>query len=417
MTKRLILVTSFLVLLLFAAITGYWLSREPAPAAQSSPAAEEKPAQQEKKVLYWHDPMFPQKRFDKPGKSPFMDMQLVPVYAGEAQDAGGITINPRVVQNLGVRTAPVEMGMFARQVHTVGTVMPNEHRIEVVQSRAAGWVERLSVKAVKDPVRRGQLLAEVYAPELYAAQEEYLLALKKAGEPDDALLRAAHTRLSFLGLSEEQIAGLKQNGKPSRRVAFYSPISGIVAELGVRQGMAVTTGMAMFNLIDLSSIWVNAEVVENQAAWITEGNRAEVQVAAYPGKTFEGKVDYVYPELMAATRTLKVRVVLKNPGLELKPDMFADVTLYGESQQNTLMVPSEAVIQTGKRSVVIVSEGEGKFRPVQVATGAEAGGKTEILKGLEKNQTVVASGQFLIDSEANLRSTLEKFDEPQGEQK
>src|SRR5712691_1982781 len=198
MNKRLILITSFFILLLLAAIGGYWMSRKPMPAAEPN-AAEKKPAQEEK-ILYWHDPMFPQKRFDKPGKSPFMDMQLVPVYAGEAQDAGGNTINPRVVQNLGVRTAPVEMGMFARQVHTVGTVMSDERRIEVVQSRAAGWVERLSVKAVNDPVRHGQLLAEVYAPELYAAQEEYLLALKKAGEPDDALLRAAHTRLSFLGL-------------------------------------------------------------------------------------------------------------------------------------------------------------------------------------------------------------------------
>ncbi len=410
MNKRLILVTSFLILLLLASIGVYWLTRGPAPAAQPSPAAEEKPAQQEKKVLYWHDPMFPQKHFDKPGKSPFMDMQLVPVYAEAGSDQGGVAINPRVVQNLGVRTTPVEMGMFARQVHTVGTVMPDERRIEVVQSRAAGWVERLHVKAMNDRVTRGQLLAEVYAPDLLAAQEEYLLALKNG---DETLARAARSRLSFLGFSDDQILALEKNGKALRRVAFYSPINGIVTQLGVRQGMAVTPGMVMFNLVDLSSVWVNAEIVENQAGWIAEGNRAEIRVPAYPGKTFEGRLDYVYPELIATTRTVKARIVLKNPQGLLKPDMFVDVTLFGKTKENTLMVPTEAVIQTGKRSVVILSESEGKYRPVQVVTGAEAGGKTEILKGLQQGQMVVASGQFLIDSEANLRTSLERLEEPE----
>jgi Cu(I)/Ag(I) efflux system membrane fusion protein len=409
MNKRLILVTSFIILLLLAAIGGYWLSREAAPPAQTSPAAEKKPAQ-EKKIIYWRDPMNPQQHFDKPGKSPYMDMQLVPVYADEAGAESGITINPRLVQNLGVRTAPVEMGMFSKQLHTVGTVRPDEHRIEVIQSRAAGWVERLYVKALNDTVRRGQLLAEVYAPDLSAAQEEYLLALKNG---DEALARAARARLSFLGFSDDQIIALEKSGKASRRVAFYSPINGIVAELGVRQGMAVTPGMMMFNLVDLSSIWVNAEIVENQAEWITAGDRAEVRVAAYPGKVFKGRVDYIYPELMAATRTLRARIELKNPEGELKPDMFADVTIYGKARDNTLMVPSEALIQTGKRSVVIVSEGEGRFRPVQVVTGAEAGGKTEILNGLTQGEIVVASGQFLIDSEANLMTALKRFDEPE----
>jgi membrane fusion protein, copper/silver efflux system len=409
MNKRLILVTSFLILLLLAAISGYWFSREAVPPAQPSTAAEKKPVQ-EKKILYWHDPMNPQQHFDKPGKSPFMDMQLVPVYADEAGTEGGVAINPQVVQNLGVRTAPVEMGSFSKQLHTVGTVRPDEHRIQVVQSRAAGWVEHLYVKAVNDKVSHGQLLAEIYAPELLAAQEEYLLALNNG---DEALARAARARLSFLGFSDDQILALEKSGKASRRVAFYSPINGIVAELGVRQGMAVTPGMMMFNLVDLSSVWVNAEIVENQAEWITPGDRAEVRVTAYPGKVFEGRVDYIYPEMMAATRTLRARIELKNLQGELKPDMFADVTLHGKIKENALMVPSEAVIQTGKRSVVIVSEGKGKFRPVQVVTGAEAGGKTEILKGLEKNQMVVASGQFLIDSEANLRTALERLDEPE----
>ncbi|MGH8751443.1 MAG: efflux RND transporter periplasmic adaptor subunit [Burkholderiales bacterium] len=420
MRKQLVILSIIVIFLHAAFLGGYflnpWLNPKPAPQANAStPAAAQpgEPAATDKNVLYWHDPMFPQQRFDKPGKSPFMDMQLVPVYADAANEAGGVSINPRLTQNLGLRTAPVEMGVFARQVHTVGAVMPDEHRIEVVQSRAAGWVERLHVKAVNEKVVRGQLLAEVYAPEILAAQEEYVLALKHAGSGADPLAQAAHARLSFLGLSEAQIAALEKNQKPLRRVAFYSPINGIVAQLGVRQGMAVTPGTVMFNLVDLSSVWVTAEVVENQGGWIAQGNRAEIRVPAYPGKVFAGRLDYIYPELMAATRTVKARIVLNNPQGLLKPDMFVDVMLDARGRDNTLMVPAEAVIHTGRRSVVIIAEGEGRFRPTDVVTGAESGGKTEILQGLEKGQMVVASGQFLIDSEASLRTSLERLEPPE----
>jgi Cu(I)/Ag(I) efflux system membrane fusion protein len=367
--------------------------------------------QSARKILYWYDPMYPQHKFDKPGKSPFMDMQLVPMYVDEAQQDSGITINPRVVQNLGVRTAPVELGTFARRVNAVGVVAFDERRIEVVESRAAGWVERLHVRAENDPVKRGQRLAEVYSPDLLAAQEEFLLAVKSArANPGDAsLLAAARARLSLLGLSDGQIRDLEQSGQPQRRVAFHSPISGIVSKLGVRQGMAVNVGQVMFNLVDLTTVWLTAEIVEDQAAWITEGRRVEARVPALPGKVFKGKVEYIYPEVMRETRTLKARIALKNPGIELKPGMFADLTLYGGENKDTLMVPTEAVIKTGQRSIVILALGEGKFRPVEVTTGMEAEGKTEILKGLERGQTVVASGQFLIDSEASLRTALDRL--------
>jgi membrane fusion protein, copper/silver efflux system len=291
--------------------------------------------------------------------------------------------------------------------------MFDERRIEVVESRAAGWVERLHVRAENDPVRRGQLLAEVYAPDLFAAQEEFVLALKNAGSGEDLLVRAARARLSFLGLSQAQIAELENTREPRRRIAFYSPISGIVAKLGVRQGMQVGPGIKLFEIVDLSTVWITAEIVENQAAWITEGKKVEARVAALPGKVFEGKVEYVYPELMRETRTLMARVSVKNPGLQLKPGMFAELALYAGEKNNTLAVPTEAVIQTGTRTVVIVAEGEGKFRPVAVLTGLESEGKTEILKGLEQGQQVVASGQFLIDSEASLRTALERLKEPE----
>jgi membrane fusion protein, copper/silver efflux system len=418
-----LIVIAFAIAAIFAGI-GYYIGKR--PSLQHEKPADEAPASQQtrpvpvptpsdaapaqsnerKKPLYWHDPMVPGPRFDKPGKSPFMDMQLVPVYADEASGEGGVKISPQTLQNLGIRTATVESGTFARRIDTVGAVRADERRMSVVQSRAAGWVERLHVRAANDPVKRGQLLAEIYAPDVLAAQEEYVLALRH-GDPD--LMRAAKERLFLLGLSEAQVQRIAQSGSAERRVALYSPVSGIVAELGVREGAQVTPGMALFNLVDLSSVWVTAEIIENQAAWIGQGNRTEVRVAALPGKVFVGPVDYVYPEITAASRTLKARIVLDNRAGELKPGMYADVRLFGSDKQDVLTVPNEAVIRTGTRSVVVLAEGEDRFRPVEVEAGFETGDRTEILKGLEKGQTVVASGQFLIDSEASLRGALRRL--------
>jgi Cu(I)/Ag(I) efflux system membrane fusion protein len=374
---------------------------------------------EQKKALYWYDPMRPDQHFDKPGKSPFMDMQLVPMYAEEASGSprqGTIAIDPRMLQNLGIRTAPVEHGMITRRLRTTGSVMANENHIEVVQSRTAGWVERLHVRAVNDPVHKGQLLAEVYSPDLLAAQQEFLLALHAARDYPDTgtLVQASRERLSFLGLSEAQIAQIEKAGKAQRRVAFFSPINGVVAELGVREGAQMNPGMTLFNLVDLSQVWVTAQITEAQAAWIAQGQPAEASVPALPGKIFKGQVDYVYPEVMAETRTLKARIVLDNPGLELKPGMYASVIFVGGEQREALLVPSEALIKTGTRSVVIVAEGEGRFVPMEVTVGDEAGGKIEIRDGLQAGQQVVASGQFLIDSEANLRGALERL-APAGE--
>jgi len=366
-----------------------------------------------KKALYWYDPMHPDQHFDKPGKSPFMDMQLVPMYAEEdgGKQESTITINPRMLQNLGIRTAAVERGTIAREVRTTGNVAIDENRIEVVQSRAAGWVEKLHVRAVNDPVRRGQLLAEVYSPDLLAAQQEFLLALQAAREhPDtDTLAQASRERLSFLGLSNGQIARIEKAGKAQRRVDFYSPIDGVIAELGVREGAQVSPGMSLFKVVDLSRVWVTAQITEAQAAWVARGQPAEAGVQALPGRIFRGRVDYVYPEMTAETRTLKARIVLDNPGLELKPGMYASVVIAGGEQREVLLVPSEALIKTGTRSVIIVAEGQGRFRPQEVTTGDEAGGRIEIRKGLQEGQQVVASGQFLIDSEANLRGALSRM--------
>jgi Cu(I)/Ag(I) efflux system membrane fusion protein len=322
-----------------------------------------------------------------------------------------------MAQNLGIRTAPVERGTLAQEARATGSVMANESRIQVVQSRAAGWVERLQVRKVGDPVRKGQLLAEVYSPDLLAAQQELLLALRSAGEHPGAgsLVEASRYRLSFLGMSDTQIAQIEQNGHAQRRVAFYSPINGVVTQLGVREGAQVSPGMNLFNLVDLSTVWVTAEITEVQAAWIANGQPAELRFPALPGRVFKGSVDYVYPELMAETRTLKARIVLDNPRLELKPEMYATVTVSRGTKHDALLIPSEALIRTGTRSAVIIAEGEGHFRPADVTVGDEADGKVEIRSGLQEHQQVVASGQFLIDSEANLRGALGRLTPPENE--
>lgn len=390
--------------------------REEPHDASAAPAA--RGADDKRTPQYWYDPMHASEHFDKPGKSPFMNMQLVPKYgdpapadAGDTRRAGtappgSIAVDSRVVENLGVRLAQVEQGSFTRVVDTVGSVGVDEHRIEAIQVREPGWVERLDVRAVGDAVRRGQLLAGVYSPDLLATQQEMMIA---RGSKDPALIEAARQRLALFGLSGAQIARIEKSGKVERRVDYHAPSDGYVMELGVRQGDAVQPGTTLFKLADLTSVWVTAEVPETQAAWLKAGDPAEIEVPARPGERFAGQVDYLYPELMQATRTLKVRVVVKNPSRHLQPGMFAAAHFHGAAQQQVLTVPSEAVIKTGTRSVIIVADDVTHFRPVLVRVGAEQGGRSEILEGLRLGQSVVASGQFLIDSEANLRGAFDNL--------
>ncbi|MEO7386134.1 MAG: efflux RND transporter periplasmic adaptor subunit [Gammaproteobacteria bacterium] len=394
---------SFLIGLALLTVAGasFWLGRQSRSNSGPTPAAEN--------ALYWYDPMRPDQHFVQPGKSPFMDMQLVPKYA-EAGDTAVISIDPRTAQNLGVRTAPVRQGPLPTSVQANGAVEADERRIEVVQSRTTGWVERLEVRAANDPVRRGQLLAEIYSPDLLAAQQELLLALR-AGDAG-GLIAGARQRLSLLGLSGQQIAQVERSGKADRRVAFYAPGDGIVTELGIRQGMQVNPGMTLFKLVDLSRVWITAEIPEARVEGVAVGQAATASVAALPGQVFQGQVDYVYPEVVAETRTLKVRIAVPNRGLLLKPGMYASVTVGSGAPREALLVPSEAVIRTGTRDVVILADGEGRFRPVSVVVGAEVGEQTEIRAGLKAGQLVVTSGQFLLDSEANLRGALDRLEAP-----
>jgi Cu(I)/Ag(I) efflux system membrane fusion protein len=363
----------------------------------------------DRKVLYWHDPMVPGQKFGKPGKSPFMDMQLVPVYAGSDGDEGKVTISARVQQNLGVRTAEVTKGTLAPAVEAVGNIAYNERDVAVVQARSNGFVEKLHVRAPLDPVRKGQPLAELYVPEWVAAQEEYLSVRRMAGTRLEALLDGARQRMRLVGMTEEQIQLVESAGKIHPRVTVFAPIGGVVAELGAREGMTVMAGAPLFRINGLGTVWMNAEVRESQASEVRLGNAVEARTSSLPGIVFKGRVSAILPEVNATTRTFKARVELANPGGRLVPGMFATVNFAATARKEALLVPTEAVIQTGRRSVVVVEKGAGKFVPVDVDVGIEANGQSEIRTGLEAGQKVVVSGQFLIDSEASLKATTARM--------
>ena len=398
--KRVHLVLAgFVLVAVAAAVGGYWVGalRVTPPAVspgQSSP---------DRKILYWYDPMVPQQRFDKPGKSPFMDMDLVPKYADEESGAGGVTIDPRVAQNLGVRTVDAARGRIAHSVEAVGGVVWNERAVFVVQARSGGFVEKLHARAPLDAVEKGQPLVDLLVPDWAAAQEEYLL-LRRTGK-DAALAEAARNRLRLLGMSDEQVGLLEKTGRAQTHITLYAPITGVIAELGVREGMTVASGAMLFRLVDLATVWVNAEVPEGQRVWLKPGTAVEARVPSFPDQVFRGRLGAILPEVNAATRTLRARVELANPGGRLKPGMFASLAFAGSAGSEALLVPSEAIIRTGARSVVIVAEGEGRFRQQEVELGFESGGRSEIRQGLAEGDKVVVSGQFLIDSEASLRAT------------
>ncbi|HUP29870.1 MAG TPA: efflux RND transporter periplasmic adaptor subunit [Usitatibacter sp.] len=357
-----------------------------------------------RRVLYWHDPMVPGPKFDKPGKSPFMDMQLVPVYADEGGgDAGTVRIDPRIQQNLGIRTSEVTVASMGAPVEAVGSVAYNERDVAVVQARSNGYVERLLVRAPLDPVRRGQPLAELYVPDWIAAQEEYLAARRMSAAAPAGLLDAARQRMRLAGMTESQVALVETGGAPHPRMTLTSPLDGIVTELTAREGMTVASGAPLFRINGIQTVWVNAEIPENMAGQVRPGTTAEVTTAAFPEKSFKGRVTAILPEVNAVTRTIKARVEVANPERLLTPGMFARVTVAKEKHASVLVIPSDAVIRTGTRNLVMVVREEGRFAPVEVDVGTEAGGKTEIRKGLSAGDKVVVSGQFLVDSEARLR--------------
>lgn len=388
-------VTGLVVAALALGVAAGWWAGQPRDTGMAPSMAASAP-----KALYWYDPMFPQQKFDKPGKSPFMDMQLVAQYADDKADAQTLRVDPGQTENLGVRLATVSRGMLATRVMASGVLGFNERDVAVVQARTPGFVERVYNLAPGDVLKPDAALADVLVPEWAAAQEEFL-ALKRVG--DSALLAAARQRLRLTGMPPALIAQVERSGKVQPVLTVTSPVGGVLQTLNVRQGMTLALGETLAQVNGLGSVWLTVAVPEAQAAAVAPGQTVEARLPAFAGEVFKGTVSTILPQTNADSRTLQVRVELANPDARLRPGLTAQVSLEQGIDQHVLWVPGEAVIRTGHQALVMLAEEGGHYRPVEVLTGPENDGQTAILQGLQEGQQVVSSGQFLLDSEASLK--------------
>lgn len=381
-------------LIIIVAGIGWGLSR-----SGSDGAASTETASGEREVLYWFDPMVPDQKFDRPGRSPYMDMDLVPRYADEAAGAGsGVRIDPALVQSLGARFATVRRGTLEGDVTATAVVDFNERDVAVVQARAAGFVDRVYNRAPGDVIRAGAPLADLLVPEWAGAQLEYLAVRRTE---DAALTAAARQRLILLGMPESLVAAVERSGQPRTTVTMSSPIGGAIRTLGVRAGMSVPGGMTLAEVNGLSTVWLNAAIPEAMAGRLRVGRTVEVTLAAFPGERMTGRLIALLPEVAEDSRTVTARIEMANRAGRLRPGMYGQI-VFGGGSETALLVPSEAVIRTGRRTLVMLALEGGRYRPAEVRVGREAGGQTQILAGLNEGERVVASGQFLLDSEASL---------------
>ena len=403
--KRIVVEFVCLIVLVAALIGAYWAGTTRSGSQQTSGAP---PASMHRKILYWYDPMVPEQHFNHPGLSP-MGMQMVPKYADETGGAepGVVRIDPRVVENLGVRTTVVKIAPLNETVRVPATVAWDPRESVTISARVSEILDRLYVRAPFDTVKKGEPLAEVLAPEWSAAAAEYR-ALANVQSTDARSLRAAaRQRLRVLGMSDGEIAGLRDG---HAQIVLRAPINGVVAQLPVKQGEQVAAGAPLMTLNGLDHVWVEADVPQAQIGGIAAGTPITVTVSTLPGKVFKGEVQAVLPDVDPATRTQRVRIELPNPHHELAPGMFAEVAIHASTGTAHPLVPDGAVIATGEATRVIVAEGQGHFRAVPVETGHSANGETAILSGLHGGERIVTSGQFLIDSEASLSGALQRLD-------
>ncbi|MGD9947018.1 MAG: efflux RND transporter periplasmic adaptor subunit [Desulfobulbus sp.] len=361
---------------------------------------------------------------DEPGSCPICGMALTPLKGGESggQSEEGIKIDPITQQNMGVRTAPVVKRNLEHTIRTVGLVAMADDRQYSVNSKIEGWIEQLYVDQLGQPVSKGQPLLSIYSPELVAAQQEYLLALtnrKRLGESpfreiatgSARLLEAARTRLSYWDISPEQLKMLERTGKPSKTLTLYSDHRGIVTRKKVLQGARIMAGEELLQIADLSTLWVNADIYEYELEWIQVGQKAEVDLPML-GQAISGRIDYLYPYLENATRTVKARIVINNPELALRPAMFANVRIVAKTASSILTIPATALLNSGNEQTVFVALGEGRFSPRTVTTGLRDDTLVEVRSGLAEGESVVVSAQFMLDSESRLREALKKMTAP-----
>jgi membrane fusion protein, copper/silver efflux system len=399
MNPRVLLATGFVLALGLTALASYWLgARTTHTQVAANPVAE-------KVIRFWYDPMVPDQHFDKPGKSPFMDMQLVPRYA-ETGDTASTMVSAVTRQNLGLRTTTVEIGSLTMAMQVPGSVVWNQRASQEISARADGIVERLLVRAAYEPVSKGQALAEIVSPEWNAAAQEYLALERLTSEDARSLRSAARNRLRVLGMDEAQIRNLRSGG---RGIVLRAPIDGVVGALMIREGQRVQAGMSLMTINSLDTVWVEAAIPQGQSFGVQAGMSVEARTNTFPGQTFVGQVEALLADIDVATRTRQARVVLDNPGHQLVPGMFVELTFADPGTGRHVLVPDGALIATGSDTRVIVEMAQGGFMPVRVVPGRSASGQTEILEGLAGGERVVVSGQFLLDSEASLSGALERL--------
>lgn len=379
---------------------GYGVARWNAPAVSSTAA--NAPA---KKILYYYDPMVPLEHYDNPGTLSSMGMKTVPRYADSDQAAGGtpgVKIDPATAQNFGMRVVTVTRGALSEGLTVTGVIDFNQRDVAVIQARSGGFVTRVYGRAPGDVIGAGAPIADILVPEWGGAQSEYL-AVRRTG--DAPLIRASRQRLALLGMAPGMIAAVERTGRVRNSTTIIAPGGGVIRTLGVRSGMTVSAGQTLAEVSGLGTVWLNASVPQSQSAQVRVGAPARLSFAAFPGETINGRVTAILPEAEGPSRTLSVRIELANRGGRLRPGMFAQVTLGGEAH-SALLVPSESVIRTGARNLVMLAGPNGRYSPAEVRIGGDANGQTEILAGLSEGEKIVASGQFLIDSEASLSGVV-----------
>lgn len=373
------------------------------------PGAPAKSGEKERKIKYWWDPMDPSFISDKPGKSP-MGMDMVPVYEDEVDESKAVTINPSVIQNMGVRIVEAKSGPLHKVVRAVGHVDYDETRLYTVSLKMNGWIEKLYADQTGKWIQAGDKLFDIYSPQLVSAQQDYLLQSRRTGGKK-SFTQESRTRLDNYDVSPSVIEDLEARGTPAKIVPFYSKYSGILIEKNLVEGDSVSSGMAVLKIADLTKVWVYVHLYESEIAWVRVGQTAIMTLPYQPGKSYSGTVTYIYPYVDKKTRDIAVRLEFPNPDFELKPDMFTNVEIHSQLKDKVTLLPEEAILRSGKDEVVFLATDEkGEFLPVNVRSGLESmDGYVEILEGIKPGDRVVSSGQFMIDTESNLKEAIQKM--------